>query len=170
MRKKREGLREDRTCTRCRSVFSELVSSKSYVCGKCAREIWGANAPEHTRRSRRGMRKCRTCLETKPIEAFEILGPIKWHAGICQPCRKADRRLKVPILYHWAVREAQGFCCAICGKHEQERSRVLCLDHCHETGEVRAALCTTCNGGLGMFMDDPELLLKAVEYLRKFKP
>lgn len=44
---------------------------------------------------------------------------------------------------------------------------MLSIDHCHETGAFRGLLCSECNFGLGKFKDDPELLLAAVEYLRK---
>lgn len=51
--------------------------------------------------------------------------------------------------------------CAICGATEK-----LVLDHCHKTGGKRAVLCTQCNVGLGMFRDNVDTLLKAIEYLK----
>jgi len=56
-------------------------------------------------------------------------------------------------------------CCAICGKHQSEQKKRLEVDHCHETGHVRALLCTNCNTALGKFYDDPELLYRAADYL-----
>lgn len=56
---------------------------------------------------------------------------------------------------------------------EQEAKCLICfrevklhLDHCHDTGKIRGALCHQCNNGLGCFRDDPELLKKALEYLK----
>lgn len=50
--------------------------------------------------------------------------------------------------------------CAICGA-----TKNLVVDHNHVTGEVRGLLCNNHNVGLGMFNDDPKLLLRAVDYL-----
>jgi hypothetical protein len=41
------------------------------------------------------------------------------------------------------------------------------IDHDHKTGELRELLCTNCNKGLGCFKDDPRLLERAAEYLKK---
>jgi hypothetical protein len=50
--------------------------------------------------------------------------------------------------------------CAICNITED-----LCIDHNHTTGEIRGVLCRKHNMALGLFNDDPALLLRAVDYL-----
>ena len=65
--------------------------------------------------------------------------------------------------------EEQGRVCAICLRDDsQVKTRMhmrLVVDHCHTTGKVRGLLCHRCNQGLGLFDDNPEALLQAVEYL-----
>lgn len=63
--------------------------------------------------------------------------------------------------------KGQGGCCAICKISLEEHGSNTHTDHCHDTGKVRAILCTNCNRGLGHFMDNEKNLLSAIEYLRK---
>lgn len=54
--------------------------------------------------------------------------------------------------------------CLICEEHLTKPV----VDHCHTTGDVRGILCGKCNSGIGLLNDDPELLSKAHDYLRRF--
>ncbi|WP_329013168.1 endonuclease VII domain-containing protein [Micromonospora rifamycinica] len=81
-----------------------------------------------------------------------------------------------------ALREQQGYRCAICGTHEDDippsrtgRPRItgeppaesfrLVVDHCHATNRVRGLLCTGCNTAIGHAKDSPETLRAAARYL-----
>jgi len=45
--------------------------------------------------------------------------------------------------------------------------KALALDHDHVTGKSRGYLCNTCNTGLGLFRDSEELLMQAIQYLKR---
>ena len=62
--------------------------------------------------------------------------------------------------------ESQDGRCAICGEPFARQSDA-CVDHNHETGEIRGLLCMQCNVGLGSFNDNPKLIIKILKYLRK---
>ena len=62
----------------------------------------------------------------------------------------------------YAERLAMGDNCVICGSTEH-----LCVDHCHETNEVRGLLCRRCNLGIGHLGDNPIIVLAAYNYLMK---
>jgi hypothetical protein len=63
----------------------------------------------------------------------------------------------------------QNECCAICKNHCSLSQRSLHVDHCHSTGKVRGLLCSKCNKGLGMYLDNTLFLENAIKYLNKFK-
>jgi len=64
-----------------------------------------------------------------------------------------------------AMYKAQEGGCYICG--EPEIGKALSIDHDHVSGKVRGLLCSNHNRALGLLKDDPDLLLKAHEYLVK---
>jgi hypothetical protein len=114
--------------------------------------------------------------------------------GRCRPCQKAYgaafyaanrekylERMKVnnllrlygltPEAYE-ELAEAQDHRCAICGaesgwRHRQSgKLKKLAVDHCRKTGRIRGLLCDRCNTAIGKLDHDPDLLQKAIEYLR----
>ena len=71
--------------------------------------------------------------------------------------------------FHSKVREQDGKC-AICGEPPPGIGKHgLKLDHNHETGQYRGALCHKCNVALGVLRENPELFLAAIEYLAYWK-
>lgn len=126
------------------------------------------------RNKRRKTGKCRSChAATKR----------RWYAGNAEKAKRYSTKWKqnnpevardasakdrhgVPYGTYAAKLAAQGGVCAICGC-EPPPNRRFHFDHDHETGEYRDLLCDLCNRGLGYFKDQPELLAKALEYLRR---
>ncbi|MGW2860815.1 endonuclease VII domain-containing protein [Streptomyces sp. NPDC001205] len=130
------------------------------------------------------VKRCRLCSEERELSEF-YANP-RLPGGLCHECkvcwrarartyRKANptaatirnRRYKAEkrygITYSVAL-ELRSRMCAICGAPPPEEGWQA-IDHCHETGAVRGALCFNCNTGLGQFRDSPELLAMAAAYL-----
>jgi hypothetical protein len=40
------------------------------------------------------------------------------------------------------------------------------LDHDHVTGAFRGFICDSCNTGMGKFRDNPDLMQRAIDYLK----
>jgi len=52
--------------------------------------------------------------------------------------------------------------CALC----ESPALLLWVDHNHDTQKVRGLLCPSCNSGLGFLREHPDLLRRAVQYLK----
>lgn len=76
------------------------------------------------------------------------------------------------LRYQELLHEQRGVC-AVCSQPEKSpdkasgKIRDLCIDHDHDTGAVRALLCSNCNRALGLLGDDPAVLDAAKAYLAK---
>ena len=61
--------------------------------------------------------------------------------------------------------------CAICEVDKaggRAKSGKLYVDHDHKTKKVRGLLCNTCNSAIGLLRDDPNIIMKAAQYLQSF--
>lgn len=135
------------------------------------------------------MKKCSKCQLNKPFEFFDNnKAKTDGKATECKECRKIKKKeeLEKDYLgtrlkersnnlkrmfgmsleqYDNKLQKQEGVC-AIC-KGLCKSGKRLAVDHNHTTGKIRDLLCGNCNGGLGKFQDNPELLLKAAEYLKE---
>ena len=127
-------------------------------------------------------KKCKACNTVKPLTEFHKDKRSKdGKTYSCKPCAIATRKKyycpKRSANYlrekkygvseeHWdlMIKRCDNKC-EICGKENPHRA--LCVDHNHETGEVRGLLCDNCNVGLGKLQDSPALLQNALTYLEE---
>ncbi len=175
-------------CSRCEQWVnkSEFAKSPSTIdkltsyCRRCATVL----AQEHRSKNKKvnknrifdsdGTKKCAKCKEIKSITEFYKSNSTK--DGLYHTCIKCAKAYQKPILLkqyglteemYNIMGEKQDWCCAICGKHQDKLDKTLAVDHNHETEKVRELLCGNCNRAIGLFMEDPELLEKGANYIRK---
>ncbi len=120
-------------------------------------------------------KRCPLCETVKPAAQFYLSNTNKdgLH-GWCKEC--SDRRTVenerkrlfgvTPEVFE-AMSTGQEGKCGICKTVPSETFHV---DHCHQTGRVRALLCRRCNLLIGSVDDSPQLLQTAIAYLTRFVP
>jgi hypothetical protein len=135
------------------------------------------------------MKTCGRCHQSKPLDDFPLDGA-RGRYNYCRPCKaeymrdysarqgpdwherrnldRTCRRLGITVDDYDDMLRRQNGRCAICGATEPGGNhRRWPIDHDHDTGRVRGLLCAACNNGLGLFRDDVDALLAAVDYLRQ---
>lgn len=78
--------------------------------------------------------------------------------------KNALKRYGLSVSGFNALLAAQGGRCAIC-RTDDPGKRGWCVEHNHDTNEVRGIACSPCNIGVGHFRDDPEVMLRAALYV-----
>lgn len=118
---------------------------------------------------------CSKCLQLKKEEDFykyklskgRYAGTIKTYRT-CKECISMNRRADAyGVSFEVIQKLFEEPTCDICGNSGETFKKGMHVDHCHNTGKIRGLLCHFCNVGIGVFKDDPELLLKARDYLTK---
>jgi hypothetical protein len=94
--------------------------------------------------------------------------------------RRQDPEVKQRLRGHYLRREyglsleafdamliGQGSVCAICGSSDWGHAKwqVPCVDHDHNTGEVRGIVCHICNVAIGLLRDNPKIARALADYL-----
>lgn len=126
-----------------------------------------------------GVKYCARCESIKSVEEFGRNRARKSGiAAYCRPCyalviaenkrRNHGSERNYLLRHRYGVTEQevarmiaeQGGVCVICLRADAKH-----VDHSHLTGLVRRILCFKCNGGLGQFHDDPQVLRLAADHL-----
>lgn len=136
--------------------------------------------------------KCSVCKKEKSLTDFTVR---KTHrpgkpVSQCKSCKaeinkkrriedaekvlEIERKSKIkraygitPEQYENMLAKQNGLCKICSAKKPGGRTRLFFIDHCHNTGKVRGLLCMRCNTGLGLFLDNPDFLKKAISYLKE---
>ncbi|WP_158088591.1 endonuclease domain-containing protein [Thermoactinospora rubra] len=113
----------------------------------------------------------RDCVATMTLAALYLEGYDYWPDFVVLP-KQRSRSTARTRTYHLTRRyrlreedvermiEDQLGLCAVCWSNPPEH-----VDHCHESGLVRKALCLPCNSGIGQFRDDARNAWQAVSYV-----
>lgn len=108
--------------------------------------------------------RCMPCTRKKNMEWYYSDRGRQWYKN----AQRRQNRHGLTMAEADKLIEEQEGKCAACGglpsNVDAPRSRLV-IDHDHITGEVRGALCNTCNLVLGMVSDDPERLHSLINYL-----
>lgn len=138
------------------------------ICDKC-KEDKDLNSFEHQKNRPNPRKTCKSCRYSARKKSPSYQKELIRHREYSKQRRKSkpdEVRMTWERSVYGVCKEDFGYSeCWICG----EKNR-LCIDHCHETGDVRGLLCSSCNIALGGFRDKKELLMKAVDYLDKDGP
>lgn len=132
---------------------------------KCAALRCGMTVEEWLRRQAGGQSRCYRCEKWLPYAEFSKDSTrTNGHASICKPCMSHASTASRYQITRDELTAIKSKACAICGRHE-----LIVVDHCHKSGKLRSGLCQRCNSGIGLFGDDPALLLNAIAYLEKHR-
>jgi hypothetical protein len=123
---------------------------------------------------------CSSCKQWKlPDEFFKSSKTLNGLECQCKVCRRKrgnkettwkyglKRHYGLSVVEYESLLVKQNGLCAICGKPQSDprKNGRLCVDHDHDTNEIRGLLCSNCNTALGLMKDDIHRLAKAIEYL-----
>ena len=172
------------------------LAGRCRACAKIYQTEWGKrNAKRNLEAEASGHKICKICKTSKDIRQFGRVSASKGGFGpTCLGClRKKDRarygrdpgrkldqakwgaiknRFGLSKDQWRALLESQGMACAIChipfviGRNRGNMANP-CIDHDHKTKIVRGALCKLCNQAIGLFKDDPSVIVRAAIYLRR---
>jgi hypothetical protein len=121
-------------------------------------------------------KECRCCHDLLPLSAYprRANGTARHQCVSCESLKTRLRRHKVSIEWYTSQLDMQDHRCAICKVPFSDVKRVS-IDHDHSCCEnsqgrscgqcKRGLLCTSCNAGIGMLKEDPEIFKNALLYL-----
>lgn len=108
-------------------------------------------------------KECHKAYTRSRYRSVKTKGPVPYESA-----QEAVRRRKYGAgkdHYEKMVLKNNGQCPG-CNRKEEEFGGRWCIDHCHQTGNVRGLICHNCNIALGQVRDEIETLLRLAKYLQ----
>jgi len=114
-----------------------------WTCHKCGQlrdesEFYASGEPAHCKICERERQKKRSKIDTREFRQRKVIAQFKHRHGITLTPEQIDE-----------MEEEQNHRCAICERKFSELKRQYCIDHDHETLEIRGLLCRPCNLTVG---------------------
>lgn len=134
------------------------------TCSKCdiSKPLSGFSTYLTRRKEVKPKGLCRACVSTYQRKRYaEGLDP---YCSIRERGYRLKKQYGMTLEDYAIMSEQQDNKCSIC-LTPTKTNVSLCVDHNHDTGEVRGLLCQPCNSGIGFLKDDPTILARAINYL-----
>ncbi|MCI0557356.1 MAG: endonuclease VII domain-containing protein [Nitrososphaera sp.] len=115
--------------------------------------------------------KCRAARERKKEQ--RALNFQKWKEANPERLKELYRERNYRKQYGLGIADYekllddQGRRCAICKTDTPGGRGRFHVDHCHDSGKVRAILCHACNTGIGYLKHDCTIMLAALKYIAR---
>lgn len=175
-------------CVKPYTAFSRCTQSSSghkpacKICASVRAKRYRRTAKQRESICTPAQKRCGQCGEVKPSADF--YRDIACHDGLHNQCKKCllsaqhksymnnptrpiaariKRAYGMTVEDYDRILAQQNGRCRIC-RRPPERTR-LCIDHNHESGQVRGLLCSNCNALLGLARESQSILQAAIEYL-----
>ena len=149
-------------CSKQSSLLRCAINVFMPICTRCNKSQ-PASEFSPDRRKKSGLQaRCKTCCNQWQKENPEFSR--KWFF---------QKKYGITIGQYELMHKEQDGKCACCGQPEYRRDhrtnklRLLCVDHDHGTGRVRALLCDDCNVAVGRMKELPERAMMLYNYLTK---
>jgi len=133
---------------------------------KTAAQRTGCSLEEWMDQRTRGNRWCFRCRSWKARDLFSL--DKSRRAGRSCSCKECTSDASTASRYGMSpqqlkdFRDAHSHRCGICSA-----TKILYVDHNHETGVLRGLLCPSCNSAIGLLGESKERFAAAVAYLEK---
>jgi hypothetical protein len=165
-------LRSDNKTGRCREHTDSPEQFAECSYGTCTNRLNANNETGRCEEHRAKHWVAQRCSEETCdaiLNEDNVTGRCHEHRGDYRRDYMLWRLYKLTPEQHDAMLAEQHGLCALCGNPPDPNgvraASRLHVDHDHESKQVRQLLCLDCNRGLGAFLDNPDLLRKAADYL-----
>ena len=180
---------EMKTCTKCgetkpKTIFGPMRGGVDGLCSQCrpcrakANLAWNRRNAEQVKTTTalwregntEGIKKYNKVYKTRN-KGRVLLRAAEWKRKNPGAIRAINIKGKLKSRYglstedYELILDSQDGVCAICRTEDPGHHGRFYIDHCHKTGDIRGLLCSRCNTGLGLFLDNPERLSAAIAYL-----